>query len=95
MIFILLLAAALAAPPCPHPHRSTSARRAFRMLHSCPAGPDKGSRLRCTGYVVDHVCPLECCGRDTPSNMRWQSMRAAKAKDRWEGNCARSCRRKP
>lgn len=36
------------------------------------------------GYVVDHVIPLACGGADAPSNMQWQTVGAAKAKDKWE-----------
>ncbi len=95
MTFLLAILLALAVPPCPHPQRSRAAVRAFMRLHPCPAGPDKGSKTRCRGYVVDHVCPLECCGKDAPGNMAWQRTADAKAKDRREGNCARSCRKKP
>jgi hypothetical protein len=41
------------------------------------------------GYVVDHIVPLECGGADTPSNMQWQTIAEARAKDRTEGNCRR------
>jgi hypothetical protein len=36
------------------------------------------------GYVVDHIVPLKRGGCDCPSNMQWQTVAAAKAKDRWE-----------
>ena len=36
------------------------------------------------GYVVDHVKPLYRGGADAPSNMQWQTIDAAKAKDRIE-----------
>jgi hypothetical protein len=35
-----------------------------------------------SGYVVDHVKPLECGGADAPSNMQWQTVAAGKAKDK-------------
>src|SRR3989442_15991596 len=41
------------------------------------------------GYVVDHIVPLECGGADSPSNMQWQTVAEARAKDRTEGNCRR------
>lgn len=94
----LLLAALLAAPhdpPCPLPHRNKGTVAKFHRLHPCPGGPDKGSTQRCRGYVVDHVCPLACCGIDGVQNMRWQTRKAAKAKDRWELNCSTCAARRP
>jgi len=35
------------------------------------------------GYVIDHVVPLALGGADTPANMQWQTIQAAKKKDRW------------
>jgi len=60
--------------------RSAAARRCFLRLTGFPAG-----RL---GYVVDHVIPLECGGDEVPSNMQWQTIADAKAKDRTERDCA-------
>jgi 5-methylcytosine-specific restriction endonuclease McrA len=34
--------------------------------------------------VIDHVVPLSRGGADAPSNMQWQTVREAKAKDKWE-----------
>jgi hypothetical protein len=82
-----LILAALLAVPCPHPTRSPQAKAAFMRAHPCPGGPDKGSKTRCAGYVVDHVFPLACCGKDAPSNMQWQTVAAGKAKDRTELSC--------
>ncbi len=36
------------------------------------------------GYVVDHIVPLACGGADASSNMQWQTVAAAKAKDKIE-----------
>ena len=36
------------------------------------------------GYVVDHIVPLACGGRDDPANMQWQTIGEGKAKDRIE-----------
>ncbi len=56
--------------------RSESARRQFMAQTGYPRGRP--------GYVVDHVVPLACGGADAPSNMQWQSVAAARAKDRVE-----------
>jgi len=39
------------------------------------------------GHIVDHVIPLACGGKDDSSNMQWQTVEEAKAKDKWERNC--------
>ena len=68
-----------------HIKRSRVAISSFKKQHPCPAtGKSVG---RCPGYVIDHVKPLECGGTDAPSNMQWQTLAAAKAKDRTEAQC--------
>ena len=60
--------------------RSSQAKSEFVRTHPCPStGKTSGS---CKGYVVDHVVPLESGGVDAPSNMRWQTKAATKAKDK-------------
>jgi hypothetical protein len=50
--------------------------------HPCPStGKTSGS---CPGYVIDHVIALKHGGADSPSNMQWQTVQAAKAKDKVE-----------
>lgn len=62
--------------------RCRSHREAFRALYPCPStGRTRG---RCPGYVIDHIVPLKRGGLDDPSNMQWQTVAAARAKDRWE-----------
>jgi hypothetical protein len=56
--------------------RSQSAKRAFERRTGFQNGR--------SGYVVDHIKPLACGGADAPSNMQWQSVTAAKAKDKVE-----------
>ena len=62
--------------------RSQSAKVEFKLQQPCPAtGASKGP---CKGYVIDHVKALACGGADRPSNMQWQTVAEAKAKDKWE-----------
>src|SRR5207245_1676451 len=56
--------------------RSEEAKREFMKGTGYPHGRK--------GYVVDHIKPLACGGADDPSNMQWQSVGDAKAKDRVE-----------
>lgn len=62
--------------------RSAAAKSAFQKSHACPStGTATGS---CPGYIVDHVKPLACGGADAPTNMQWQTIAAAKEKDKTE-----------
>lgn len=63
-------------------HRDHRAVAEFKRSTPCPATgkPEK----RCKGYVVDHVIALKCGGPDKPSNMQWQTIAEAKAKDKCE-----------
>ena len=45
---------------------------------------DSNSAALRSGYVIDHIVPLACGGADVPSNMQWQTVAAAKAKDKVE-----------
>lgn len=63
-------------------HRSREARDDFQRRTGYPHGRP--------GYVIDHIVPLCAGGADAPSNMQWQTVEAAKAKDRQErAECAR------
>jgi hypothetical protein len=65
-----------------HIKRSPQARRDFQRSHPCPStGRTSGA---CPGYVVDHVRPLKRGGADAPGNMQWQTVQAAKEKDKTE-----------
>ena len=62
--------------------RCSAARAAFERDNPCPAtGEPRGA---CPGYVVDHIVPLKRGGADLPSNMQWQTVDEAKAKDKVE-----------
>jgi hypothetical protein len=61
--------------------RSAKAVREFKRLTGFPLGRP--------GWVVDHIKPLECGGKDAPANMQWQTVQEAKAKDRMECDCSR------
>jgi hypothetical protein len=62
--------------------RSSHAKTEFRNTHPCPStGKTTGP---CKGYVTDHVQSLKHGGADSPDNMQWQTIEAAKAKDRVE-----------
>jgi hypothetical protein len=56
--------------------RSAAAKEVFERQTGYPHGRP--------GYVVDHIKPLACGGADDPSNMQWQSIADAKAKDKVE-----------
>lgn len=62
--------------------RSETAKRAFMRQTGFPIGRQ--------GYVVDHIEPLACGGADSPSNMQWQTVADAKAKDAWERHGCRN-----
>ncbi len=62
--------------------RSQIAKAEFKQQHPCPAA---GSTNRpCKGYVIDHIVPIACGGADALSNMQWQTVADAKAKDKGE-----------
>lgn len=62
--------------------RSTNARQSFQKSHPCPStGKTSGV---CSGYVIDHRAPLKRGGADAATNMQWQTVQAAKAKDKIE-----------
>jgi hypothetical protein len=57
-------------------------RGGFQREHPCPStGRTTGAR---PGYWKDRVVPLACRGPDAVSNMQWQTIADARAKDRWE-----------
>ena len=78
----LIAACALSTGVTARIHRDHKALADFKKEQPCPATgkPEK----KCSGYVVDHVRALACGGLDHLSNMQWQKVADAKAKDKWE-----------
>jgi hypothetical protein len=63
-------------------HQSREVTREFQREHPCPStGRTSGA---CPGFRKDHIKPLACGGPDAVSNLQWQTIRQAKAKDAWE-----------
>lgn len=56
--------------------RSSAARHRFMAITGFPNGRP--------GWIIDHIKPLKEGGADDPSNMQWQTVADAKAKDKWE-----------
>jgi hypothetical protein len=91
---LLLVGGANAAVPCPNPSRSQAAVDAFKAAWSaahgapCPSTCRTYIRMgrafvmyeRCGACEVDHLCPIACCGADTPANMHWMDKKANRAK---------------
>lgn len=62
--------------------RSAAVAAAFQRLHPCPSTHKKTGS--CPGWIKDHVIPLCKGGPDAVTNMQWQTVAAAKAKDKIE-----------
>jgi hypothetical protein len=63
-------------------YRSREVTREFQREHPCPStGKTSGA---CPGYRKDHVQSLACGGPDAVWNLKWQTIRDARVKDRWE-----------
>jgi len=82
-IVTMLLLGALATSPYAAIKRSTKARHDFMRAVPCPAKVSH-SVYTCPGFVIDHIKPLACGGVDAPSNLQWQTIAEARAKDKWE-----------
>ena len=84
-LFFAALPCYVALAPCPataSEYRSSTVKHEFQRQHPCPS---TGRTTRaCPGYVKDHVVPLDCGGPDNVANLQWQTVAAAKAKDKWE-----------
>lgn len=91
-VFIaVLLSGTLVFMPCyAKIERSVAAKDSFKKQHPCPSnGHTSGA---CPGFVIDHIKALACGGLDDPSNMQWQTVADAKAKDKIE---RKGCEVKP
>jgi hypothetical protein len=90
----LIVMIALAVPAfAERTPRSATELRAFKRANPCPStGQRRGA---CPGYVVDHVEPMCAGGPDHRSNMQWQTVADAKAKDRLESAACRSLKAAP
>lgn len=81
MILAVAVAFALPADAKTY-HRSREVTKAFQRSHPCPStGRTAGG---CSGYIKDHRIPLVCGGADSVSNLNWQPVAEARAKDKWE-----------
>lgn len=78
----LLLLLALFVSAAHSSNRDSKAIREFKREVPCPATNKR--RGPCPGWVIDHRIGLCVGGVDTIDNMRWMTVDAAKAKDRWE-----------
>lgn len=81
-ILIAVLMLTLAQTSNAKIHRDPHARTEFKHQQPCPSTGKKTGA--CKGWVIDHIKPLACGGADAPSNMQWQTVADAKAKDKWE-----------
>ena len=62
--------------------RSRAVARELQREHLCPStGLTSGAG---PGYRRDHIVPLACGGPDAVSNMQWQTVAEARAKEAWE-----------
>jgi hypothetical protein len=63
-------------------HRSRQVTVEFQRQHPCPStGKTRGA---CPGWIKDHIVALCKGGPDAVSNLQWQTVAEAHAKDKWE-----------
>lgn len=82
ILWLATILTVIAYPAEARQERSEAAKNAFKHFHPCPS--NNKNHGPCPGYVIDHIKPLACGGRDDPSNMQWQTVAQGKAKDKWE-----------
>jgi hypothetical protein len=62
--------------------RSSRVLVSFKKEHPCPSnGKDHGP---CSGWVMDHVIPLDCGGCDSVGNLQWLPTDVWKMKSKFE-----------
>lgn len=82
LIVAAMIALALPGALSAREYRSREVTREFQGEHPCSStGLRTGA---CPGYRKDHIKALACGGPDAVWNMQWQTIRDARAKDRWE-----------
>jgi 5-methylcytosine-specific restriction endonuclease McrA len=62
--------------------RSATVKRHFKQQTICPTTGTYTQK--CVGYVVDHIIPLKCHGKDAIENLQYQTVQEAKVKDKYE-----------
>jgi len=77
-LLIGVLLAVASYPSHAYTCRSSSVKHKFDVQQGYPSGRFK------EGFVVDHICALECGGIDSTTNMQYQTVKESKAKDYWE-----------
>jgi hypothetical protein len=93
ILSIIFLATALAATPAhAKVKRSHKALASFKAANPCPATSIVSKK--CVGYIIDHIEPLCAGGADSVSNLQWQTVAEAKAKDVLEKRQCAALRRK-
>jgi hypothetical protein len=72
-------------PKCTYSLPTRASRPPQLTLSASGTGHSTGkTRGACPGYRKDHIKPLACGGPDAVWNLQWQTIAAARAKDRWE-----------
>jgi hypothetical protein len=81
---LILVGVLLASTPeaAAREYRSRGVTREFQREYPCPSTGERSGA--CPGYRKDHIVPLACGGPDAVSNMQWQTIADARAKDRRE-----------
>lgn len=82
LILVAVIAFGMSPVTLANDSRNPATVRAFKRINPCPANGRKYGA--CPGWVMDHVKPLKCGGRDLIENIQWQTRADSLRKDRWE-----------